>query len=122
MFIVFAIYYFREEQRVLTSMLSQLYLPSDAWIGLSFNQSQQKFKWSNNDPVTFTKWFQGQPNPNAGPYVKVGVGDGLEPMLWKPAGKDEKLPFFCQRNTGDLSNKIHKRPQSKRTKSSLFIA
>lgn len=102
-FITFLLF-FRDEQSILTSMLSQLYSPSDVWIGLSYDKSKQQFKWKNSDPVTYTKWFQGQPNPNAGLYVKAGVNDGLEPMLWKPANMDEKLPFFCQKKTG-LSNR-----------------
>lgn len=82
-------------------MLTGLDAIIDVWVGLVWDQNSQIYKWSNGAPVTYTKWVNRQPDPSRGAYVKVGVRDmGVEPMLWKPARMEEKLPFFCQRKTG----------------------
>ena len=93
--------YHRKEQGLFTSLLSVLYSHTDAWIGLVFDSSDSTYKWENGESVSYTKWVNRQPDPSQGSYAKVGVnGYGVQPMLWKPALKEEKLPFFCQRMTG----------------------
>ena len=104
----------------MTSLLTKLNSPSDVWIGIQYNPSSQQYQWINNAPVTYTKWFNRQPNPALGSFSKVGVNTGLQPMLWRAAKGNEELPFFCQRRTGkhgfdDLSMKrlFQKYSQSK---------
>ncbi|XP_066921242.1 lymphocyte antigen 75-like isoform X2 [Clytia hemisphaerica] len=87
------------EQKLLTSLLTKLNSPSNVWIGIQYSLSSQQYQWIKNVPVTFTKWFNRQPNPAFGNFSKVGVNTGLEPMLWRAAKGNEELPFFCQKRT-----------------------
>lgn len=101
MTILLSLFCYRDDQMLLNSMLSSLDSVMDVWVGLVWDQNSLTYKWSSGAPVTYTKWVNRQPDPYSGGYVKVGVRDnGVEPMLWKPAQMDEKLPFFCQRKTG----------------------
>lgn len=92
-----------DDQHLLTSMISKLTSQSDIWVGLEYNDKIREYQWVNGLPVTYTKWINKQPNPNLGKLVKVGVDTGLQPMMWKPANGSEKLPFFCQKMSGQTT-------------------
>ncbi|MFK7979881.1 MAG: HYR domain-containing protein, partial [Saprospiraceae bacterium] len=47
-------------------MLSAFLKDQSAYIGLSDREQEGTFKWCNNDPVTYTNWYPGQPDNYGG--------------------------------------------------------
>jgi len=47
-------------------LLSNFLTEQSAYIGLSDSQQEGTFKWCNNDPLTYTNWYPGQPDNHEG--------------------------------------------------------
>lgn len=65
---------------------------NDAWIGLNDLIKEKKFRWSNKDPVTFTKWAKNEPN-NRGNEDCVHMRSKGE---WNDKECDVKFHYVCQ--------------------------
>ena len=103
---LYFLFVYRDEELFLTSMLAELKVESDVWVGMKFDPVLLTYKWLSGHPVTYTHWYNKQPDPRLGNYVKVGLQKGSRKfMFWKPAARNETLPFFCQRMKG-ISLKI----------------
>ena len=89
------------EQVALTSLLVDLPMPSDVWVGMTYDVSTQTYNWIDKQPVTYTSWFNKKPDPRVGSYVKIGVGNGLREAFWFPASKSEKHPHICKKYPGN---------------------
>lgn len=46
----------------LTSMLINEDPKLTLWIGLNDQRQSRRFTWADNSPLTYTNWFQGEPN------------------------------------------------------------
>ena len=85
----------------LTSLLHTLYKKSEIWIGMIYDDVNQTYTWLDGTMVQYTNWFNKEPDPRNGKYVKVGLQEGARNFLfWKTANENETLPFFCQKRKG----------------------
>lgn len=68
----------------LTSMLIDQDPKLTLWIGLNDLRQSRRFTWADNSPLTYTNWFQGEPNnsPDGSNMRYNSVsGDVLSPYL-----------------------------------------
>ncbi|XP_065683392.1 uncharacterized protein LOC100215503 isoform X1 [Hydra vulgaris] len=87
----------REEELFLTTMLGALYKNSDVWLGMRYDRAEQVYSWMNNNTVNYTNWYNKQPDPSQGEYIKFSLYNGADDFLfWQAAKPEEKLPFVCR--------------------------
>ena len=78
-------------------MLGNLFIKTDVWLGMKYDFNMQQYKWMNKNPVDYTHWFNKQPDPRKGGYVKLSIHDSAKDLLfWQGAKSDEELPFICR--------------------------
>ena len=66
-----------------------------------YDDVNQTYTWLDGTMVQYTNWFNKEPDPRSGKYVKVGLQEGARNFLfWKTANENETLPFFCQKRKG----------------------
>jgi hypothetical protein len=59
------------------------------WIGLTDQQVEGVFMWTNGDPVTYTNWAPGEPN-NENDEDYVNTNDFRGPGLWNDGDADTR--------------------------------
>ncbi|XP_068203774.1 macrophage mannose receptor 1-like [Palaemon carinicauda] len=64
------------------------------WIGLNNKELQSTYQWSDNWPVTYTNWGEGQPQVNV--TDKNCVMMDSEDGLWYNERCEELKPFLCK--------------------------
>ncbi|XP_072859192.2 macrophage mannose receptor 1 [Pogona vitticeps] len=79
-------------------IISQLgYRPNDElWIGLNDLKLQMYFEWTDGTPVTYTKWFRGEPTHNSNMQEDCVVMKGKD-GYWADQPCDAKLGYICKR-------------------------
>ena len=100
--------HFREEEVFLSSLISTLYRNSDVWIGMKFNMTSisiyEQYRWLDGSKVVYSNWYNKEPDPRHGDYVKLTVRNGPTNFLyWLAAVANESLPYFCKQNPGMFS-------------------
>uniref|UniRef100_A0A8C2SV90 Macrophage mannose receptor 1 n=1 Tax=Coturnix japonica TaxID=93934 RepID=A0A8C2SV90_COTJA len=79
-------------------ILSQLgYKATDElWIGMNDFSTQMYFEWSDETPVTYTKWLPGEPTHAVNGQEDCVVMAG-EDGYWADSTCDRKLGYICRR-------------------------
>ena len=79
-------------------MFGALYTKTDVWIGMKYDPIYQVYTWMNNNPVSYTNWFNKQPDPRDEKiYIKISLYNGADDFLfWQAAKLEEKMPFICR--------------------------
>ena len=62
------------------------------WIGLSDQEDEGAFVWTNGDPLTYTNWWPGQPDDNGGEDF-VGMNFDIDPETGTGFWNDFPEPF-----------------------------
>lgn len=93
----------RSEQVLATSLMERAW-NTDVWIGLSFENTTNTYKWSDGSPVKWTNWAVGNPR---GRWTKdycvyMNLERTTQDLMYWRVGKctEEKL-FLCKKT---LSN------------------
>ncbi|XP_078392945.1 CD209 antigen-like protein 2 isoform X1 [Cetorhinus maximus] len=67
--------------------------PGDYWIGLTDRESEGNWKWVDGSPVSFTKWYQGEPN-NAKGNENCAI---IRSADWNDVSCTDHFPFICEK-------------------------
>nr|CCP50119.1 MRC1L-E [Gallus gallus] len=68
----------------------------DLWIGMNDFSTQMYFEWSDETPVTYTKWLPGEPTHAVSGQEDCVVMAG-EDGYWADSDCDRKLGYICRR-------------------------
>ncbi|XP_039873788.1 macrophage mannose receptor 1-like isoform X1 [Simochromis diagramma] len=63
------------------------------WVGLSFQDLDYVWKWSNGNPYAYLNWDSGHPVSNPG--YKCGIIDGTVQFSWQSSKCNKKLGYIC---------------------------
>uniref|UniRef100_A0A3Q2VRL7 Mannose receptor, C type 1b n=1 Tax=Haplochromis burtoni TaxID=8153 RepID=A0A3Q2VRL7_HAPBU len=63
------------------------------WVGLSFQDLDYVWKWSNGNPYAYLNWDSGHPVSNPG--YKCGIIDGAVQFSWQSSKCNKKLGYIC---------------------------
>ncbi|OXB67692.1 hypothetical protein ASZ78_015224, partial [Callipepla squamata] len=68
----------------------------ELWIGMNDLSTQMYFEWSDETPVTYTKWLPGEPTHSVNGQEDCVVMAG-EDGYWADSACDRKLGYICRR-------------------------
>nr|XP_011422437.3 macrophage mannose receptor 1 isoform X2 [Crassostrea gigas] len=94
------------EQEFLTSMLINEDPKLTLWIGLNDQRQSRRFTWADNSPLTYTNWFQGEPNNSPdGSHMRYNSEDCVELYIdsdragrWNDAVCGQERGYVCQQH------------------------
>ncbi|XP_078392154.1 CD209 antigen-like protein 2 [Cetorhinus maximus] len=67
--------------------------PGDYWIGLTDRESEGNWKWVDGTPVSFTQWYQGEPNNWSG-NENCAI---IRMNGWNDYSCTDQFPFICEK-------------------------
>ncbi|MFT4565209.1 MAG: hypothetical protein ACI9FN_000159, partial [Saprospiraceae bacterium] len=89
-----------EENEYIKSLLNE----NSAFIGLQDYDSEDDFRWSDGSSLTYTNWFDGQPNNygNRQDYVEI-----MKNGEWNDQSNNKSLKYILELNCVELTKTIH---------------
>lgn len=83
----------QEEQSFLETFVTQR-----GWIGLTDRASEGNFVWANGEPVTFTKWREGEPSNSNGVEHCVEFYPPNLLFTWNDVNCALTIPYLCEKS------------------------
>ncbi|XP_052763180.1 perlucin-like [Mya arenaria] len=65
------------------------------WMGLSDDDIEGQFRWTDNQPLTFTDWFPGEPN-NANGVEDCAMFDHNHNFKWNDVACNQQYFSICE--------------------------
>ena len=94
----------RLEQTYIETLLEDTYELMDIWTGLNdrngSNKIRGKYSWSDNGPVTYTNWYNNQPDESSrtSSCVKMSLRQSYRGGLsWLDDGCSMRHAFICKK-------------------------